>query len=468
VVIIREDLLNIAPMPMTPIIMQNKLQADNQSMYNTPSTYNVYIAGLVFQWILDLGGLKAVEEMNARKAAKLYKYIDESKFYSNPVSPENRSRMNVPFLGRMEKQETEFLAGAKKIGLVFLAGHRSVGGYRASIYNAMPEAGIDKLIQYMKEFAAAHPAGKRCIMAVAEKAFAKDAIEKMDKVAAAAGYDLLTFQGYKNVNDLYKVLGEPEGLIVRSDKVDPKFLEHAKKTKIIVRAGAGYDTIDIEACKKGAVVVENTPGQNSNAVAELAIGYLIQCARNGFNGKSGCELTGRKLGLHGFGNTAKWVARLAKGFHMEIFAYDPFVSAEAMAAEGVKHVAEFSELYKTCDFVSIHTPLNTETRGCVTLANLMLLKKGGIVVNTARAEIIDDAVLKEMLAKRPDFKFGTDVISSVAFGKELQAAFPDRVFFSTVKSGAQTEEANTNSGTAAVKQIIDFFEKNDTTFQVNK
>eukprot|EP00727_Mastigamoeba_balamuthi_P002026 m51a1_g11820 putative 3-phosphoglycerate dehydrogenase (314) ;mRNA; r:409485-410535 len=303
---------------------------------------------------------------------------------------------------------------------------------------------------------------------VAQKPFAKDATEKIMAVAKEAGYNLVPFQSYKTTAELYEAVADAEALIVRSDAVDEKVLEAAKNLKLVVRAGAGYDTIDLAACTKRGVVVMNTPGQNSNAVGELAIGYLITMARCGFNGKMGTELRGKRLGLHGYGNTAKWAATIAKGgFGMEVVAYDPFVTPEQFAAAGVQHAATFQELYATCDMVSIHTPLNKDTRGCVNLAVLQSMKKGGMVVNTARAEVVDEAALKEMLQKRPDFKYATDVIAAPV-GAEIKAAYPDRFFYSAVKSGAQTEEANTNCGIAAMKQTVEFFEKGETRFQVNK
>ena len=242
-------------------------------------------------------------------------------------------------------------------------------------------------------------------------------------------------------------------------------LKAAAKLKIVVRAGAGYDNIDLKAASAQGVVAMNTPGQNSNAVAELVFGLMITLARRGFSGKDGTELRGKKIGIHAYGNVGKYVALIAKGFGMEVFGFDPFVPAEKMKAEGVTPVASVEELYKTCDYISLHLPKTKDTVKSVNFALLSTMKKGATLVNTARAEVVDEAGLLQMMDARPDFLYGADVAPECA--AEFAAKYPGRYCFTAKKMGAQTAEANVNAGLAAARQIVNFFEKGDKTFQVN-
>lgn len=307
----------------------------------------------------------------------------------------------------------------------------------------------------------------KIILVAADKAFSKDATAKITALAAThPSFTLRFLQGYKSRDELLAAVADVDALVVRSDKVDVALLEAAKKLKIVVRAGAGYDTIDTAACTAKGIVVMNTPGQNSNAVAELAFGQAITVLRRGFTGKSGNELKGRKLGLQAFGAVSRNVARIAHGFGMEVFAYDPYVKPEDAAAVGVKMVASLKELYSTCQVVSIHTPLTPETKASVGKELLEAMPADGLLINTARAEVVDEEALKAIMAARPAFGYAADVAPKCA--AELVEKYKERVCLSTVKSGAQTEEANTNCGTAAIAQIVSFFEKGDTTYQVNK
>lgn len=306
------------------------------------------------------------------------------------------------------------------------------------------------------------------IVLAAEKPFSKNSVAKIQEVAAAhaANYQLVLCQSYKSRDELYAAVAKADALIVRSDKVDKELLEHAPQLKVIVRAGAGYDTIDLAACTEKGIVVMNTPGQNANAVAELVFGLGIMAMRRCYTGKSGNELRGRKLGLQAYGAVARAVSRIAKGFGMEVFAFDPFVKPEQAAADGVKMVGSLEELYSTCNVISIHTPLTPETRGCVNAALLDKMAADGLLINTARVEVVDEAALMAKMEACPAFTFAADVAPKTA--ADFVAKFGERCAFSKTKMGAQTEEANTNCVCAGVNQIVAFFDKGDCTFQVNK
>lgn len=301
------------------------------------------------------------------------------------------------------------------------------------------------------------------ILIATEKAFAPKAVELIKK-QQRAGFDFVWLENYKSVDDLHKAVVDAEGLIIRSDKVTPAVLDVAKALKIVVRAGAGYDNVDVAACNGKKVVVMNTPGQNSNAVAELCFGIMIDLARGHFQGKSGFELRGKSLGLHAYGNVSRYMAMIAKGFGMEVYAVDPYVKDEVFAKDGIKKVGSVKELYSTCDYVSIHCPLNNETKGMVNEELLGAMKCDATLINSAREAIIDEAALSAKLEKCKSFKYGADVAPKIA--KELSEKFGVRVLFTTAKMGAQTEEANTNSGVAAVNEAMDFLEKGIDTCRV--
>lgn len=306
------------------------------------------------------------------------------------------------------------------------------------------------------------------IVVAAQKPFSKNSVAKIQELAKAyeANYKLVLCQSYASRDELYAQLAAADALIVRSDKVDAELLEHAPNLKIIVRAGAGYDTINLEACSAKGIVVMNTPGQNANAVAEIAFGLAIMAIRRGFTGKSGNELRGRKLGLQAYGAVARAVATIAKGFGMEVYAFDPFVPADVIEANGIKAVKTLEELYATCNVISIHTPLTPETRGCVNAALLEKMAADGVLINTARVEVVDEAALMAKMEKCGSFCYAADVAPKTA--AEFVEKFGERCAFSKIKSGAQTEEANTNCGCAGIKQIVGFFDKGDCTYQVNK
>jgi D-3-phosphoglycerate dehydrogenase len=281
----------------------------------------------------------------------------------------------------------------------------------------------------------------------------------------AAGNELVLLEKYTEKAQLLQAVADADAMIIRSDKVDEEVLDAAKKLKIVVRAGAGYDNIDLASATAHKVVAENTPGQNANAVAELVFGLLVMAVRGFYNGKSGTELLGKKLGILAFGNVGRNVARIAKGFGMEVYAYDAYCPAEVIEKAGVKAVACQDELFEKCDVVSLHIPATPETRQSINRELVGKMKKGGILVNTARKEVIDEPQLLQLLAEREDLKFVTDIKPDM---HDEFAKFEGRYFSTPKKMGAQTAEANINAGIAAARQINAFFENGDTKFQVNK
>ena len=304
------------------------------------------------------------------------------------------------------------------------------------------------------------------ILVATEKPFASKAVEGIKAEIEGAGNQLILLEKYTEKAQLLEAVGNIDALIVRSDKVTPEVLDAAKELKIVVRAGAGYDNIDTAYAKEKGVVVENTPGQNSNAVAELVFGLLVYAVRNFYNGKSGSELMGKKLGILALGNVGRNVARIAKGFGMEIYAYDAFCPKEAIEAAGVHAVANQEELFTTCDVVSLHIPATPETKQSINAALVSKMKKNAILVNTARKEVINEEELLALMQERTDLKFVTDI------KPDMDAEFAEKLegrYFSTPKKmGAQTAEANINAGIAAAKQINAFFKDGCTKFQVNK
>ena len=303
------------------------------------------------------------------------------------------------------------------------------------------------------------------VLVATEKPFAAAAVEGIRKEIEAAGNELALLEKYTEKAQLLDAVKDADALIIRSDKVDAEVLDAAKQLKIVVRAGAGYDNIDLAAAKAHNVVAENTPGQNANAVAELVFGLLVFAVRNFYNGKAGTELMGKKLGILAFGNVGRNVARIAKGFGMDVYAYDAFCPAEVIEKAGVHAVANQEALFEQCDVVSLHIPATPETKQSINYALVGKMKKGGILVNTARKEVINEPELLKLMAERQDLKFVTDIMPD-ANADFLQ--FEGRYFSTPKKMGAQTAEANTNAGIAAAKQINAFFKDGDTKFQVNK
>ena len=304
------------------------------------------------------------------------------------------------------------------------------------------------------------------VLVATDKPFAAIAVKGIREVVEGEGYELALLEKYTDKAQLLDAVKDANAVIIRSDIIDAPVLDAAKELKIVVRAGAGYDNVDLAAATAHNVCVMNTPGQNSNAVAELVFGMLVYAVRNFYNGTSGTELMGKKLGILAYGNVGRNVARIAKGFGMDVYAYDAFCPAEVIEKDGVKAVASTADLFKTCQIVSLHIPATAETKGSINFELMNSMPKGAIVVNTARKEVIDEAGLAKMLEERPDFKYITDI--KPAIDADLAAKYPDRYFGTPKKMGAQTAEANINAGIAAAKQIVDFLQNGNEKFRVNK
>ena len=303
------------------------------------------------------------------------------------------------------------------------------------------------------------------ILVATEKPFAAVAVNGIKEVADAAGYELVLLEKYASKAELLAAVADADAIIIRSDIVDAEVMDAAKNCKIVVRAGAGFDNVDLAAATERGICVMNTPGQNSNAVAELAFGMMVYAYRNMFNGTSGMELKGKKLGIHAYGNVGRNVGRIAKGFGMDIYIYDIFTPQEIVEADGVNRVDSAEELYKMCDVVSLHIPATPETKNSIGKALVGSMPKGALLVNTARKEVINEPELIELMSERGDVKYVTDIAPAALdeFNK-----FEGRFFATPKKMGAQTAEANINAGIAAAKQIVAFFEEGCERFRVNK
>ncbi len=308
----------------------------------------------------------------------------------------------------------------------------------------------------------------KTVLLACEKPFSAAARDEVVAIIKQAGYTANVLESYKGKGPLLDAIASADAAIVRSDVIDAEVLEAAKHLKLVVRAGAGYDTIDTATAKAKGVAVMNTPGQNANAVAELVFGMLVYTARNKFNGKVGSELKGKTIGLHAFGAVSRAVATIAKGFGMTVYAFDPYVSAEQIKAGGAEPVASLEDLYKKSQYVSLHIPANAETKGSIGKKLLSLMPAGATLVNTARKEVINEAELLEVFEARKDFHYVTDIAPSEATQAALTEKFGARYLVNLVKSGAQTEEANVNAGLAAARQIVGFFERGEKNFIVNK
>ena len=303
------------------------------------------------------------------------------------------------------------------------------------------------------------------ILVATEKPFAPVAVQGIKEVIEEGGHELVLLEKGTR-DDLLKAVADVAGLIVRSDKIDKEVFDAAKELKVVVRAGAGYDNIDLAEATAHGVCVMNTPGQNANAVAELVMGMLVTLIRNRYNGTSGTELLDKTLGIHAYGAVGRNVARIAKGFGMKVSALDPWVKDEVMIADGIQPVHSVEELYKNNQFVSLHIPATPETRGRVNKALIELLPKKGVLVNAARKEVIDEQGLADALADRDDIRYIADVKPDNA--AELEEKYPERVLFTPKKMGAQTAEANINAGLAAARQVVAHLKDGFNRFQVNK
>ncbi|MDR1274186.1 MAG: 3-phosphoglycerate dehydrogenase [Odoribacteraceae bacterium] len=301
------------------------------------------------------------------------------------------------------------------------------------------------------------------VLIATDKPFAPVAVQGIREIVEAQGYQLVLLEKYTSQAELVAAVADADAMIIRSDKATCEVIEAAKKLKVIVRAGAGYDNIDLAACTARDVVAMNTPGQNANAVAELALGLMVYMARGFYNGKSGSELKGKKIGVHAYGNVGQNVGRIARGFGMEVYAFDPYMTDEQIRLAGATPLHSAAELYSTCQYVSLHIPATAETKKSINRDLLGQMPPNAVLVNTARKEVIDEEGLARLMEERQDFGYITDI----APDSEAFARFEGRFYATPKKMGAQTEEANVNAGLAAARQIVNFLEKGDKRFKVN-
>ena len=302
------------------------------------------------------------------------------------------------------------------------------------------------------------------VLIATDKPFAPVAVNGIREIVEAQGYELVLLEKYASQDELIAAVADVDAMIIRSDKATKEVIEAAKNLKVIVRAGAGYDNIDLAACTAHNVVAMNTPGQNSNAVAELAFGMMVYMARNFYNGKSGSELKGKKIGIHAYGNVGQNVGRIARGFGMEVYAFDPFMTDEQIKNAGATPFHSAEEMYKMCQYISLHIPATEQTKKSINYDLLKDMPKGAVLVNTARKEVIDEEGLAKLMEERADFHYITDIAPDC----DCFSKFEGRFFATPKKMGAQTEEANVNAGLAAAHQIVNFLEKGDEKFRVNK
>jgi D-3-phosphoglycerate dehydrogenase len=303
------------------------------------------------------------------------------------------------------------------------------------------------------------------ILIATTKPFSKTAVSAIREIVEGSGNECLLLEKYASQDELIDAVQDIDAMIIRSDIVDKAVIDAAKKLKIVVRAGAGYDNVDLSAATQANVVVMNTPGQNSNAVAELAFGMMVYLNRGCFDGSAGTELRGKTLGIHAYGYVGRLVGMIGKGFGMDVFAFDPFIDASVIEKDGIKRVESAEELYAGCQYVSLHIPANSETKESIGFELLNSMPAGATLVNTARKEVIHEPSLLKAFAERHDFRYISDIAPGCA--PEIETNYKGRYFFTPKKMGAQTAEANMNAGLAAARQIIAFFDKGDTRFKVN-
>ncbi len=304
------------------------------------------------------------------------------------------------------------------------------------------------------------------VLIATEKPFAKEAIAEINQIFTAANYEVKLLEKYSDKSELCAAVADVDALIIRSDKVTAEVLSAAQNLKIVVRAGAGYDNVDLAAATERGVVVMNTPGQNSNAVAELVVGMMIFMERNEFTPGTGSEIIGKTLAIHAYGNVGRLVARKGKALGMSVIAYDPFVSDEIFEADGVEKVNSIEKLYKRADALSLHIPATEQTKNSIGYELMSTMPRGAVLINTARKEVIDEQGIIKAMSERTDLRYITDI--APALSAEMSEKFGKRYFSTPKKMGAETAEANINAGLASAKQIVNFFDNDDRKFQVNK
>jgi len=470
--------------PMPKIFRLTKGNKLNEGIFrgetiNTPSMLCVedYIDAL--KWAKSVGGMNGLFKRSLDNLAVLEKFVKERDWIHFLCDKaEHRSNTSVCFTldlpGDALKKFTKLL-DTEEVAFDIGSYRDAPAGLRIWCGSTVEKSDLEALLpwlDYAYEQVKPEPKGPlagqpRTVLLATEKAFAPEAVAKIQKVVDESKYTMKKLENYKHKDDLLAAIKDVDAVIIRSDIVDSAVLEAASKLKIVVRAGAGYDNIDLKAAAAKEVVAMNTPGQNANAVAELVFGMMITSARNNFDGTSGTELTGREIAFYGFGAVARAVNKLAKAFSMKTFAYDPFIPAEKIAEGGATPVKTVAELFKH-QYVSLHVPLTPETKASINKSLLSKMPKGGSLINTARSEVVDEADMVAMLKERQDFCYLCDVAPKMI--DEMKDAVGDklmkRVIITKKKMGAQTLEANNNAGVAAANQIVNFFEKGDVRFQV--
>lgn len=306
------------------------------------------------------------------------------------------------------------------------------------------------------------------VLIATEKPFAKVAVEGIKKVLQEANLEVVLLEKYTDKADLLDAVKDVHAVIIRSDIIDKEVFDVAKELKLVVRAGAGFDNVDLAEATANGVCVMNTPGQNSNAVAELVFGMLIMAVRNNYNGTAGSELKGKKLGIHACGHVGRNVIRIAKGFDMDIYGFDPYANPEDMKKDGVTMLNSAEELYETCNFISLHLPFTSDTGKSVNAELFGKMPEKGVLVNTARKEVIDEDSLLALLKERKDLKYYTDIKPSASVTFNELFAETGQYFETPKKMGAQTAEANINAGIAAAKQTAEFLNEGIARYKVNK
>ena len=304
------------------------------------------------------------------------------------------------------------------------------------------------------------------VLIATENPFEPVAVKGISEIIEAAGYEVALLEKYTEKSQLLEAVADVDAIIIRSDKIDGEVMNAAPQLKIVVRAGAGYDNVDLAAATVHNICVMNTPGQNANAVAELVVGLLIFTLRNQFNGTSGSEMKGKRLGLMAFGAIAKNLARIAQGLGMEISAYSPTNHPQKIREAGFKAYEKLEDLFKENDIVSLHIPSTPETKGSIGYSLIAAMPKNGILVNSARQDIIDEEGLLKALTERTDLRYVTDL--KLKNHDQTVELLGERYVFTPKKMGAQTKEANINAGLAAARQIVGYLKEGDNTFQVNK
>ena len=462
IAIIREDLITEDVLPGTPTMLTYKTHADAGSLYNTPNAYCIYVCGKVFKWLKKMGGLEEMKKRNEEKAKILYDFLDSSKLFHGTVVPKDRSLMNVPFVTGDKDMDAKFVKEAKAAGLVNLKGHRTVGGMRASIYNAMPKEGVEALVAFMKKIR-----GGECIM------FQYKCLNPISQTGLG-----LFGEEYKQTEDL----NNADAVLVRSAKMhDMELPEHVK---VIARAGAGVNNIPVDACAEKGIVVFNTPGANANGVKELVLAGMLLASRDIVGGIewvaheedkehidklaekqkkqfAGCEISGKKLGIIGLGAIGAMVANSATHLGMEVYGYDPFISIDAAwnLSRTIKHSKSLDEIYSQCDYITIHVPLTDNTRKMIDKEAFTKMKEGVVLLNFARDLLVDEEALIEALDSGKVKKYVTD------FANPLVAGRPGILV--TPHLGASTAESEENCAVMAVKEVRDFLENGNIKNSVN-